>query len=112
MTAMTSLGLSVHPVMLENYFHSLVNYFFKILPIRESGENSLGTYMQSLQAELIGCNNFIDLIHDDPLLISLVSILQFLIDHPSCDVSVVRREVFRAISICNKLQKRYSADKS
>lgn len=95
-------------LILKNYLRTLINLFFKILPIRESGENSLPTYMQSLQAELLGCHEFIEAIHNDPLFLSLLSILQYLIDNPSCDVSVVKREVFKAISICNKLKSKYA----
>ena len=95
-------------VMLNNYFRTLVNLFFKILPIWESGEGSLVTYMQSLQAELLGCRELIDAIHDDPLFVSLIAILQYLIDNPETETPVVKREVFRAISICNKLKVRYA----
>lgn len=95
-------------VLLKNYISSLVNHFFKILPIRENGESSLDTYMRSLQAELLGCAELIQAIHDDALFVTLISILQYLIDTPDCPVPVVKREVFRAISICNKLKERYA----
>ena len=39
---------------------------------------------------------------------TLISILQYLIDTPDCPVQDVKREVFRAISICNKLKSRYT----
>ena len=90
--------------VLSNYFRSLINCFFKILPIWESGEGSLSIYMKSLQAELLGC----EAIHEDPLFLSLIAILQYFIDNPSCEISTVKREVFRAISICNKLKARYA----
>ena len=41
-------------MVLSNYLRNLVNLFFKILPIRESEEPSLTSYMVSLQTELIG----------------------------------------------------------
>lgn len=94
--------------VLSNYLRTLVNLFFKILPIKEKGESSLDTYMRSLQAELLGCKELIEAIHDDPSFLSLIAILQYLIDNPSCSVAVVKREVFRAISICNKLKARYA----
>ena len=85
MMIQTTVGVPMDAMVLNNYFRTLINLFFKILPIKESGESSLDTYMRSLQAEL-----------------------QYLIDNPSCEVSVVKREVFRAISICNKLKSRYA----
>ena len=94
--------------VLDNYLRSLINLFFKILPLKESGERSLKTYMKSLQAELLGCNALVETIHDDSMFLSLASILQYLIDSPDCSVVFVRREVFRAISICNKLREKYA----
>lgn len=104
----TRTGVQMDARVLSNYLHTLINLFFKILPIKESGESSLDTYMRSLQAELIGCKELIAAIHEDPLFMPLISILQYLIDNPSCSVKVVKREVFRAISICNKLKARYA----
>lgn len=109
MMIQTTIGISMNKVVLNNYLRALINFFFKILPLKEAGERSLGVYMQSLQAELLGCRSLVEAIHEDPLFLSLISILQYLIDNPDCDVASVRREVFRAISICNKLQERYAA---
>ena len=108
MMIQTSAGVPMDDAVLSNYLRTLVNLFFKILPIWESGEKSIVTYMRSLQAELIGCREFVVAIHEDSMILSLISILQYLIDHPSCDVSEVKREVFRAISICNKLKSKYA----
>ena len=108
MMIQTTVGVPMDATMLNNYFRALVNLFFKILPIKESGESSLEVYMRSLQAELLGCKELIEAIHDAPLLLSLIAFLQYLSDTPECEVSVVKREVFRAISICNKLKARYA----
>lgn len=104
----TIIGVPISEELLHNYFRSLVNCFFKILPIRESGEDSLPVYMQSLQAELIGCKELIHVLNDDAGFLALISILQYLIDHPECSVREVKREVFKAISICNKLKAQYT----
>lgn len=103
----TVSGKAITPNMLHNYLRNLVNQFFKILPIRESEEGTLITYMQSLQVELLGFNELMVAIKDDQRLLSLISILQYLIDNPECPIPVVRREVFRAISLCNKLDTEY-----
>lgn len=108
MMIQTTAGVPMDAAVLENYFRTLINLFFKILPIWENGESSLETYMRSLQAELLGCNELVKAIHNDPLFLSLISILQYFIDHPSLKVHTVKREVFRAISICNKLKARYA----
>lgn len=107
MMVRTRVGVPMDAAILSNYLSALINNFFKILPIKESGETSLDTYMQSLQAELLGCRELVEAIHNDALFLTLLSILQYLIDHPECEVAVVKREVFHAISICNKLKSKY-----
>lgn len=107
MTLKTNSGAPLDAVLLYNYLRNLVNLFFKILPIRESEDPSLSVYMRSLQLELLGCGALIDSLDSDPTFVSLLAILQFLIDHPETPVADVRREVFRAISICNKLSVRF-----
>ena len=108
MMIQTTTGIPMDATVLNNYLRTLVNLFFKILPIRESGESSLDTYMRSLQSVLLGCKELIVAIHEDPMFLSLISILQYLIDNPTCNVPTVKREVFRAISICNKLKAKYA----
>ena len=105
----TTAGMPIDVEVLHNYFRNLVNHFFKILPIREQNEESLTTYMQSLQAELLGCKGLVSAIQNDASYLTLLSILQYLIDNPECTVREVKREVFRAISICNKLKAQYAS---
>ena len=108
----TTAGVPIDKESVSNYFRTLINLFFKILPLWEDGESSLDTYMRSLQTELLGCKGLIEAISHDALFVTLISILQYLIDHPETKTSVVKREVFRAISICNKLKSRYGAAES
>ena len=105
----TTAGTPIDAEVLHNYFRNLVNHFFKILPIREQNEESLTIYMQSLQAELLGCKGLVSAIQNDASYLTLLSILQYLIDNPECTVREVKREVFRAISICNKLKAQYAS---
>ena len=92
----------------SNYLSSLVNQFFKILPIKESGEKTLPVYIKSLRNELLGCRGLCDALRDDGNIVTLLAILQFLIDN-DCSVSETKTEVFKAINICNKLKGRYGA---
>ena len=107
-TIETSAGVPISNSLLKNYFRNLVNQFFKILPMRENEEASLNIYIKSLQLELLGLKGFIPEIYDNPLYLTLLSILQYLIDNIDCPLSDVRREIFRAISICNKLKSVYT----
>lgn len=104
----TIIEAPISSTLLRNYFRNLVNQFFKILPMRESEESSLCVYMKSLQVELIGCKEFIPDIRENSSYLSLLAILQYLISNPSASISEVRREVFKAISICNKLKAIYA----
>ena len=104
----TSAEVDVSEEMMRNYFSHLVNSFFKILPIREGGGKSLPVYLRSLQVEILGCKKLILELDYDPRFITLSSILEYLIDNPECEVKVVKREVFRAIDICNKLKTQYT----
>lgn len=103
----TSANIPLDSELMSNYFDSLVNRFFKILPIKEQNCESLDIYLVTFQHELIGCKSLITAINNDALFLSLISCLQYLIDHPECSVKTVRRYVFNAISICNKLKSIY-----
>lgn len=92
------------------YMRSLVDRFFKILPLWENKESSLPTYLESLQLELVGFNGLMIALDDDKDFVSLLAILQYLIDNPDTSTHTVKREVFRAISLCNKLRARFSAE--
>lgn len=92
---------------MRKYIRGLVDRFFKILPLWEGGEDSLPTYLDSLLIELKGFNGLMYVLNDDRDYVSLLAILQYLIDNPDTNVGVVKREVFRAISICNKLRAKY-----
>lgn len=102
--AETIIGTKLDSEMVVNYFEILVNQFFKILPMRENGEDSLPVYLESLRSELLGCNHIIMELNHDPLFLSLISILQYLIDSPDITVRETKREVFKAISICNRIK--------
>lgn len=96
--------------LIRNHFHSLVNCYFKILPIREDEEKTISVYLESLKAEMLGCGSLLNSIKNDPAYMTLLSILQYFIDHPDCDIAQVRREVFRAIRICNKIAEKYTTE--
>lgn len=91
-----------------NYFRNLVNQFFKILPMREIDEVSLPIYIESLYSELLGCGNVVDGLNKDAYFLTLLSILRYMMDNPDCSVHSTKRQVFKAISICNKLKAQFT----
>lgn len=104
----TTSGVPVSKEMVSNYFRTLVNLFFKILPLWENGESSLPVYILNLQQELLGCGSLIEELGADPSFLSLTAMLQFLLDNPGATNKTVKRHVFRAISVCNYLKSRYA----
>ena len=104
----TSAGISVSSVVPKLYFEALVNDLFKILPMKESGEETLGTYIRSLRRELLGCYGLFPEFAQDSDLLSIITILQYMIDHPECPVGEIRQEVFHTISICNRLKEHFT----
>lgn len=92
--------------LFANYLSTLVNQFFKILPIREKEEPTLTEYMKSLQVEMIGAEKLIIRLNNDSQYLRLLNILQFMIDN-DCDIPTTRSQVFKAISICNKLKEKH-----
>lgn len=103
----TTAGTKLDSELIHNYFSNLVNQFFKILPMRETNEKSLPIYICSLRDELLGCNKLIEDLEYDPSFLTLINILQYFIDNQDCSVKETKREVFKAISICNTFKARY-----
>ena len=103
----TITKIDIPDELFANYLSNLINQFFKILPIKENKEPSLNKYIRSLERELLGCGSLISAIKNDSMFLSLVSILQYLIDNDDCDTHIVKQEVFKAIDICKKLHEKY-----
>ena len=69
----------------------------------------MNEYIRSLQLEMLGCRQLIIALQNDAMYLRLICILQYLLDN-DCEVQVVKREVFKAISTCKKLRDRYFTD--
>jgi len=105
---MTKYGTEISREMIHNKFDDLVNQFFKILPLRESQASTLAAYMDGLMREMLGLQSLMSAINNDGAYLNLLSTLQYMIDN-DCEVSVVKSDVFKSISIIKRLQKKYGA---
>ena len=76
---MTSRSIELPDKVVQKYLKALIGQFYKILPIKESGEPSLDKYMESLQREMIGCQSLILALNNDELFLSLLAVLQYMI---------------------------------
>lgn len=104
----TKYGTFLNGRLVGNYFSNLIDLFFKILPLRENNEDTLPIYMKGLQAELLGCHELILATHDDANFLSLLSNLQYMIDHSDEPVGNYKRYVFKSISICKRLATKFA----
>lgn len=91
---------------LENYFKFLIGKVYKILPLKEQGNNTLNTYLESLKVELVGNYELLEILKNEPQFISLLNIIQYFISN-EFDVGVCKREVFRAIRIIESINAKY-----
>ena len=107
---MTTCGIELNNELFANKLRGFVNQFYKILPIKESGEPTLNQYIKSLQREMLGCQALIVALDNDAQYLSLLSILQYMIDN-DCDVATVKSDVFRAINILKRMQARLTTEK-
>ena len=105
---MTVYGETIPADMLTNRLEKLTNQFYKILPLRENGVETLPEYMKSLMAEMLGAKDLIDALRNDAIYLTLLSILSYLISY-DCDVDTVRREVFKALSLIKKITDKYKS---
>jgi hypothetical protein len=107
----TRLGVPIRADYIHDFFRGLVNNFFKILPMWENNEETLPVYLQSLQVELLGLQELISSFKDSSAetakpgsdYVALLAILQRFIDESDMRPEHVRREVFKAISLCNRI---------
>lgn len=104
----TSIGVPVSDRLVSNYFSTLVNQVYKILPMREAEQESLPKYIWRLEAELIGNQLLLPSVREDSYFASLLGILHFLGECGLvCQPAKVKQLVFEAIGICEKLKARY-----
>jgi hypothetical protein len=90
----------------NNYLDYLISSFFKILPISENESDTLKEYLESLLIELSGNISLIEKIKYDGQFLSLLGTIQYFIDN-NCTHKIYKREIFKCISILEKLQIKY-----
>lgn len=89
-----------------NYFKFLINKTYKILPLKEEESDTLKSYLESYQRELIGNKDLISIMVNEPKFITLLNILQYLISE-DYSVKVCKKEVFKCIHILEDINFKY-----
>jgi len=83
---------------------------FRVLVITRL--NTLKIHLESLKIELLGSQGLVSKIKTDAQFIRLLTTIQFFISENNIEHCVLRREVFKCISIIEKLQKKYGLERS
>lgn len=84
------------------YIKTLLGKLFKILPLREHEEKSLGEYTDSLWMEMSGAYMTFPCLQERTEYISVLNIVGYLATHP-ISIKQCRREVFKAIGLIEKI---------
>lgn len=88
------------------YFDFLINKTYKILPLKEENSVTLKNYLESFQRELIGNKSLVYLLVDEPLFISVLNTIQYLISE-EYSTKVCKKEVFKCIQILKSINDKY-----
>ena len=88
------------------YFNFLINKTYKILPLKEEKSDTLKSYLESYQRELIGNMDLVPILVDEPKFITVLNTIQFLISEEYSD-KVCKREVFKCIRILEEINEKY-----
>lgn len=90
--------------LMLRYLERTVGRLYKILPMKEDNEETIHEYLDSLLVELVGVE-LLERLSDQPYYVGILGIVSYLSEHiDSCSVKKVKRNVFRAIELCKKLQ--------
>lgn len=103
----TIIKIEVPEEALSSYLNGFVGNIFKILPLWEQHEPTLNKYLTSLQVELTGCYRFYPDLATNSDFPTLLNILEWLKSKEASEKSAVKREIFKAISICKKIASKY-----
>lgn len=95
----TKYGDIIFPTLLIDYFKTLTNEIYKILPLWEQKCGTLSIYIETLLIELSGANRTIFL--KDKIFLQLISNLEPLMHIQ--DHKIYRRQVLKCTNLCKKM---------
>lgn len=88
------------------YFEFLINKTYKILPLKEGKSDTLKSYLESYQRELIGNMDLVPMLVNEPKFITVLNTIQYLISEEYSD-KICKREVFKCIRILEEINEKY-----
>lgn len=91
---------------LYNYFQSLIGKTYKIIPMKEQNCKTLKPYLKNYQRELIGHQYIFTVLVDEPMFISILNSIQYLISE-SYSADTCAKEAFKCIRLIKKISEKY-----
>ena len=88
------------------YFEFLINKTYKILPLKEENSDTLKSYLESYQRELIGNKELVSILVNEPNFITVLNTMQYLISE-SYSNKICKKEVFKCIHILKEINEKY-----
>ena len=98
---------AIPDTLYANYLDFLIGQLYKSLCLKEDGNNTLISFLESLKRELIGNKDLIGHLKYDARFASLINKVQYLISENDVSHKVFKKEIFSCIYIVNKLQNQY-----
>ena len=93
----------ISDVLTYNYLSRLIDKLFKIIPLKETHSNTVGTYIEDLLFELTGNNSVVEDSAYNPKILDIISIIESIkIQEMTHDE--YRRLVFKCINTVEQLQ--------
>lgn len=93
--------------LLYCYFERMIGRLYKILPLKQDCEETLPSYIDSLLLQMTGVDIVANL-SDQPYYLSILGVVAYLKDNIlSCDHYCVKKQIFGAIKMCQKLMDIY-----
>lgn len=89
---------------LHNFLRSLTDKIYKVLPMYESGDSGVFTYIERFIAELKGGMYTFPVLQSEGQYISVINNLNYIL-HCQCSVEECRRQTFDSISLVKKIIK-------
>lgn len=88
------------------YFEMLINRTYKILPLKEEKSETLKSYLESYQRELIGNKELVSILVDEPRFITVLNTMEYLISE-EYSIAICKKEVFKCIRILGDIKDTY-----
>lgn len=97
----TKYGIELDNSFVDAYSKKLVDKIFKLLPLRDEGNENLPKYHESLMIEILGSSKLLIGLQNKSEFVSMLSSLEMVLTIE--DKALYKRKVFECINLAKKL---------